>query len=437
MSQPINIREKALAALKYNTRTTRDESGQERTYTVPSPTTYPFQWTGWDSQFHVIVFARLGETDRAKAEFESILAAQQADGLIPHVTFWDPSQMSRRVASWHLVESRERRTALPWTNPPKHTAMSQPPLLGQALESIYEATGDAAYVAQYLPAVERYYRWLADNRDPDNDGLISVISQFETGIDYSPAYDAVIGYQYGRPLQSLELRSRAVTHLNKWIFNYRLERIFRWLPFHTEDVLVNSIYIKNLQVLERLAGVSRETQAAARWFAETHQKAMHSLYEKCYDPDIGLFWNLTGKNETPVRVKTIISLMPLILDNLPEDATNSLLQHLTDPTQFWSSYPIPSVSMSEPTFSADNHGGYNKPAEHLHRYIWRGAATMNTNWYIVEGLRSHGFNAIADQIADKSRELVQTHGFNEFYRPDTGEPCGAKDFGWATLAAIM
>ena len=37
----------------------------------------------------------------------------------------------------------------------------------------------------------------------------------------------------------------------------------------------------------------------------------------------------------------------------------------------------------------------------------------------------------------RTRELVDKHGFREFYNPYTGEPYGAPGFGWSTLVIDM
>ena len=66
--------------------------------------------------------------------------------------------------------------------------MIQPPVIAQAVEAIVEAGGEA-FLDEALPALERYYRYLATERDPDRDDLISIIAQFESGLDFSPAYD--------------------------------------------------------------------------------------------------------------------------------------------------------------------------------------------------------------------------------------------------------
>ena len=62
---------------------------------------------------------------------------------------------------------------------------------------------------------------------------------------------------------------------------------------------------------------------------------------------------------------------------------------------------------------------------------------MNTNWLLVQGLRRHGRSDLADEIAARSRQLVERGGFNEFYDPLDGHPVGAANFGWATLAADL
>jgi hypothetical protein len=126
-------------------------------------------------------------------------------------------------------------------------------------------------------------------------------------------------------------------------------------------------------------------------------------------------------------VPTVISLLPLLLPGLPADVAARLVERLVDPASFWAPYPVPSVALHDPHFV---------PGIHVRgqRLIWRGPASMNTNWFLVEGLRRHGEDGIAAELAARSRELVERGGFNEFYDPLSGEPVGAARFGWATLA---
>jgi glycogen debranching enzyme len=102
-----------------------------------------------------------------------------------------------------------------------------------------------------------------------------------------------------------------------------------------------------------------------------------------------------------------------------------LIEHLKNEKEFWSHYPVTSVSMDEPSFG---------PLTNT-RLIWRGTSWVNTNWFIAKGLEKQGYTALAKEIARKTIELVLKFGFREYYDPFDGHPGKAmKNFGWSTLA---
>jgi hypothetical protein len=417
-----SLLERAGGLLADNTRNGRFE-GRQFSFSVPSADRYPFQWF-WDSCFHAIVWARI-DVERAVEELRALIAMQAENGFLPHVIFWDRALVSR--FSWHYLESRGR---LDWFVPgraPRATAMIQPPVIAQAVEAIVEA-GGAGFLDEALPALERYYRFLARHRDPDCDGLISIIAQFESGLDFSPAYDPRAGGALPSAL-AIALRARVPQLLNKLV-DYDLERVFRLNHRQFEDVLVNSVYADGLQALARLA-LRRGADELRRWAETRAHGVLERLLERCYDEQRGLFFNLNGTNERPANeVKTIISLLPLLLPDLPSEVAARLLEHLTNPREFWPPFPVPSVALDEPAFAPDS-------LVDGRRRIWRGPSSMSTNWLVALGLRRHGQHELADDLADRSRALVERGGFNEFFNPLDGTPVGAHRFGWATLAAVL
>ena len=152
---------------------------------------------------------------------------------------------------------------------------------------------------------------------------------------------------------------------------------------------------------------------------------VRGLVEKCYDESVGLFFDLAGAREEMLKVNTISSLLPILLPDLPRPMQDALVDHLNDPTEYAAPFPVPSVSMHEPSFltpSADN------------RLVWRGPTWMNSNWYLARGLRRHGETELARTIEDRSAALVERAGFREYYDPRTGEGFGAHDFSWTALA---
>ena len=383
---------------------------------------YPFQWF-WDSCFHAIAWSRFDPV-RAADELRGLFAFQHEDGLLPHVVFWKGDLVSR--LRWHHLESRTNGR-IPFHRAPQTTAQMQPPVIAQAVERVVDAGAGDAFLAEALPHLERYYRYLAALRDPDGDDLISIISQFESGLDFSPVYDEVVGV--GDPLPGRILARTRLPQLQNKLANYDLDAIFRRYRHHLEDVLVNAVYGQGLRSLARLAGRAGR-DATCRWAERTADRVTEALLDRCWSERLGLFTNLAGPDERRARVRTIHGLMPLILPDLPGEIAARLVEHLDDPRTFAAPYPVPSVALDEPSFIRDHRiRGF--------RFIWRGPLSLNTNWFLVHGLRGHGYADVADRVAGRSRELVERGGFNEFYDPLDGNPVGAERFGWATLVVDL
>ena len=97
-------------------------------YTRPSPGRYPWQWY-WDSCFAAIVWRRF-DPARARAELESLLAAQRPNGFVGHTIFWDRPVSLIRLPFYNVAS----RGAF-------QTETIQPPLLAWAWRI---AVGDPA-----------------------------------------------------------------------------------------------------------------------------------------------------------------------------------------------------------------------------------------------------------------------------------------------------
>jgi len=105
-------------------------------------------------------------------------------------------------------------------------------------------------------------------------------------------------------------------------------------------------------------------------------------------------------------------------------------EQILNSDKFWLPYPIPSIVKDEPKFRVNSRlNGIE--------YDWRGGTWINTNWFIVYGLRHYGFSEIANKIKEKSVELIMKSGFRESFNPLTGKGIGAKDFSWSTLVIDM
>ncbi|MBF8298977.1 MAG: trehalase-like protein, partial [Dehalococcoidia bacterium] len=307
----------------------------------------------------------------------------------------------------------------------KASALIQPPVLAQAVLRVVEASQDKDFLRETLDAVRRYYLWLHDQRDPDGDGLISVISPYETGMDQLPAYDRVLG---AKNPSSLEMHFRdRLLDLNNLVLgrNYNLDAIFRRDAFNVEDVMMNCIYAQGLRDVSELCALAGD-ETAAGGFRNMAGRVEQAVLSKCYDPKDGAFWSLGTRREQALKVLTVSSLFPVLLSSIDRKRLGELASVIANPSTFGLPYPLPSVAKNEPAF---------RPNRSF--VIWRGATWVNINWFIAKGLRSRGLLELSNSLSKRTVEMVAAGGFREFYNPITGQGLGARNFGWSTLVVDM
>lgn len=409
-----SLEELALARLKGNRRTGYDPFYKYNyEYSIPSEGRYQWQWF-WDSCFHVIALAKL-DPRMAIRELETILASQKNDGFIGHIAYW-----GRRGAflSALYVQSRFGE----WRR--RHSAMLQPPLLGQSVEAVYKATGDRDFLNRTLPKVIAYYDWIMRERDPDNTGLMSIISPFECGMDNSPVFDSVLGLKHpGR--FALLWKNRKLDFMNLVRSNFDYSKIKKRNGFNVADPLMNAVLADGLRTTARL--MEDSSLAARSTEVDSQAQAVEdAMNDQLWDEELGYYVYMLGRERKRLTDLTAGSIMPLINSSTPGERVSRIVKdHLCNENEFWTKLPVPSV--------ARNHPDYDSVGESS---IWRGPVCMNLNWFFVRGLRSHGFNEVADEIAVRSREATRKD-FREFYSPETGAGMRGTQFGWATASVDM
>ena len=377
-------------------------------FTCPATPRYRHQWY-WDSCFHAIVWRRF-DPARARAELRTLLSAGDPDGLIPHTTFWDHPAMWRR-APFYGTRSFHGDGA---------TATIQTPLLALAWELVADASpDDRGFRTEGIDALRRHYAWLLRERDPDGDGLISIVLPDESGLDDAPKYaDAFRWMRHDLP-GSWWLIARARR------LGYDAGRIAERCDEHVEDVLVNVFLARSLRALGRLAG---EGENGGFWTGRA-ARIEQALLDRCHDERTGLFLDLAGRGERPLTVSTWSSLAPLALrDAIPEDVLRRLVEeHLLDPRRYAAPFGIPSVSMEERSFTP----GFDRWR------CWRGPSWMVSAWLLVPPLRELGYEREAQRIVTSLVLATERAGLREYYNPLTGRGLAAHGFGMSALLADL
>jgi len=133
----------------------------------------------------------------------------------------------------------------------------------------------------------------------------------------------------------------------------------------------------------------------------------------------------TGKQ---IRIKSVAGFMPLWAGIATEQQAKRLVEHLTNPKEFWTPYPVPSYARSE-----RNYTQHHVPPPLLDPYYglddghsnWLGGVWGHTNYFIVHGLQHYGFDREARTIAQKSYEMsAPDMQIREFSNAETGVGSG-------------
>lgn len=225
--------------------------------------------------------------------------------------------------------------------------------------------------------------WWFDRNDADRDGLCEYHHPYSSGLDDSPLWDE------GVPVTSPDL---------------------------------NTYLYLQLEALARMANVLNLNRDAQHWQTQA-QTLLHRMIERLWDPQAGLFWPF--RNGKPVRILTPFSLFPLLTGHLPSPIKTALVQHLTDPTEFWPAFPVPTVALSDPHYN---------PTQ-----MWRGPTWINVNYLLIEGLMRSGYVELALSLRQRTLDLVNRNpDIVEYYHPETGDACdkAAHVFGWSAALFI-
>lgn len=328
---------------------------------MPSKMYYVGVWQ-WDAYFHALAYRHVNPL-LARDQIRIFLDHQRPDGMIPDAIH-DEGTIT------HLTI-------------PIEADVTKPPIVSWAVWKLFLSDGDLEFLREIYEPLVRWNNWWFDQNDVDGDGLCEYLHPFSSGLDDNPLWDE------GMPVTSPEL---------------------------------NTYLVIQMECLSRIAQVLGFEEEAVRW-EKRAQSLTAKMVNYLWDEKAGLFWALhDGK---PVPTVTPFNLYPLITGRLPPEMAQKLIDHLTNPQEFWTRYPVCTVARNDPKFD---------PWQ-----MWRGPTWININFLLVEGLERAGFVSLAAELRLKTLELMMGQGdIFEYYNPDTGEPGpkAAPVFGWSAALFI-
>ena len=414
--------------------------------TSAAPRLYPHMWS-WDAAFVSMGLAVLS-VERAVVELDTLLSAQWSNGMIPHIVFAEgvdgyfpgPQRWACRQLS--AAAPRDRQTS----------GITQPPVHAIAVQRILERARNhgrstRAVAEEFLDRrwndLVRWHRWLADARDPEQRGRITLYHGWESGMDNSPRWDSAYANVIAKAVPSY---ARADNHIITdpgqrpsdgeydrylWLLEemksvgYDDARLPEVMSFAVEDVFVSAVFAVACEVLAGVGEDYKRPNADVRdlytWAARFRAGVVDTADERT-----GLAKDFDLRAGRWISTETVAGFAPLLCGGLSHEQERRLLKIFEGPR--FCGHPdlrfalLPSTSPVSKDF---------RPREY-----WRGPVWPVLNWLFAWAFARRGW---ADRSATLRREGLRQAGdgtFGEYYEPFTGEPLGSMQQSW-TAAAVL
>lgn len=408
--------------------------------TVPSRSLYPHQWS-WDSAFIAIGRSWYDER-RAQRELETLFRAQWANGMLPHIVFnpaVNEEQYFPGPSFWDSGRSPHAPRGV------ATSGITQPPIHARAALEMHGHARDVdasrAFLARLYPKLTAQHAYLAHHRDPTGIGLPILVHPWESGLDNSPVWD--------RDLRDLQIppggvppyRRFDILHADpadrptdatydRFVYlvaryrdsGYDDDALPESVPFAIAGPLFAAIYLWSTHALAEIAAIVGADPGPHREDAvRIHEAIERELWDangrRFYARDV-----IAGHLEPE---ESIVSFAPLLDPDLPSDRLEAIVADLASACFHPLAddhFVVPSYSVRSPDFDR--------------RRCWRGPVWINTNWLLWSGLRQHGRDREASEIARASLALVARSGFHEYFDPYGGAGYGSDRFSWTAALTL-
>lgn len=353
---------------------------------MPNDDVYPFQWL-WDSCFHAIAWAELGEPDRAVAELSHVFRAQHDSGFVPHVNY--EAHPTFHAEFW----GREGASSI-----------TQPPMYGHAVAELVRRGIEVP--SSIVRAARAALAFLFEQRArDDSSGLVTIVHPWESGADDSPRWDHWCdgSFDSGR---WYDVKGELVES----IVRDREGAALANPAFGAAPVAFNALLVFNARELAEVV-VDDSLRVEA--------DALDSAVRARYDSELRTWSDAGPAADTSGRVRTSDALLACF--GAPERAA-TVLDDLVDRRAYGGRYGPTYVHRAEPVFAP--------------RAYWRGAAWPQLTYLLWVCARRAGHH-VCDALGRGLVDGATRSGFAEYWDPDDGAPLGARPQSWSALAAVV
>ncbi len=414
--------------------------------TSAAPRLYPHMWS-WDAAFVAAGLASVS-VDRAVVELDTLLSAQWANGMIPHIVFADG------VDGYFPGPERWACGELARAAPPgrQTSGITQPPVHAIAVQRILDRARDSGrsdravaedFLHRRWADLMRWHRWLAQARDPGQIGRITIYHGWESGMDNSPRWDSAYANVIGGTLPGYRRTDNAVitdtsqrpsddeyaTYL--WLLEemksvgYDDVRLPAAMSFAVQDVFISAVFAVASEVLAAVGEDCGRPRADIRELYEWAGRFRVGVVGAA-DEKTGAARDYDLRAQSWIASETVAQFAPLLCGGLSGGQEQALLSLFEGP-RFCGH---PELRFALPPSTSPASAGFRR------REYWRGPVWPVLTWLFAWAFARRGWSDRSTALRRDGLRQVGDGTFAEYYEPFTGEPLGSRHQSW-TAAVVL
>ena len=276
---------------------------------------------------------------------------------------------------------------------------SKPPLACWAVDAIYEATKDTAFLKEMYPQLLTYYKWWYKKRDHNQNGFCEFGSTDGTieAAAWESGMDNAIRFDNAEMVKNCD---------DAWSFNQ-------------ESVDLNAFLAYEYRLLTKFSTLLGEEF--------NMPKVDDKVADYFFDKETGFFYDKKISDGSFIREPGSEAYIPFWTNIATHEHMEKAMVMLTDTNMFSTYIPFPTVAANNPKYMSN---GY-----------WRGPIWLDQTYFAIKGLRNYGYSDLADtyteQVFDRLDGLKSGAPIHENYDSHTGKRLKAPHFSWSASHLLL
>lgn len=347
-------------------------------FNLPNPCVFEGVNKGWfrhhisySAQAHILETRWMHQPDVAMGSLLNFIEHQKPDGSFPGLISMRTGQENKAFyhANW-----------------------------GRAIRELYRNHSNMDFLQRAYEALGKYARYFEQERDKEGMFLYDVRDQWETGQEYNSRY--LFADHNSDKGGEIQLKGIDVS-----VYIYELQKNLAWMA-------------KELS----------KSEESAVWNQKAN-KTGEAIRNSMWHDQLHFFVDVKPGFGEQSRVKNSVGFHPFFTDLVRPEHLSALTEHLFNPNEFWTDYPLPSTSLDDA--NANIFGDWKDKRRNC---PWNGRSWLMTTSHVCEAL-AHSAQNMDEKLKPQAVEIltnfvrmlfadgdVNRPTSYEYYNPFDGKP---------------